>query len=145
MKRYKSLRIQIGGYCRPRTGETGYGIVFSIPGSPHVVELSQRAEAGSYHLAVYDGLIQALYTARELREDLGCPLALFIESDCELLVMQMRGAWEVNDYKLRRYHELANSFRDQFGVCRITHVSARPNAHARRLATEVLAELDKAA
>jgi ribonuclease HI len=123
----------------------GLGIVFTIPGDPRVFEFKQSVEDGSYQLAAYGALIVALRMALDVRRRLGCTLALFIETDCEVLAMQMRGAYDVRDEKLRPFFVVANYFRDQFGVCRITHVPGKTNAQAKRLARKALVDLAEAA
>ena len=108
-------------------------------------EFKQSVETGTYHLAAYGALIVALRMALDVRQRLGCTLALFIETDCEVLAMQMRGAYDVRDEKVKPFFAAANYLRDQFGVCRITHVPGKANAHAKGLARNALADLAEAA
>src|SRR5262245_33640012 len=103
MKPYMTLHIRIGASYRVDSGTMGLGIVFTIPGNPRVFEFKESVEAGTYHLAAYGALIVALRMALDVRQRLGRTLALFIETDCEMLAMQMRGACDVHEEKLKPF------------------------------------------
>ena len=133
-------RINIDGGSRGNPGPASYGVVVRDARGEIVAKLKKYIGRTTNNVAEYYGLIAALDYAQEhhLR-------ALRIESDSQLLVMQMQGKYKVKSADLQPLFERARKMAQTFDSFRIEHVYREKNAEADALANEALDEVSGAA
>jgi ribonuclease HI len=116
--------LYFDGGSRGNPGPAAIGWVI-VDGDGIVAEGGERIGEATNNRAEYEALIRGLEAAREFGFD-----TLEIRGDSELVVEQVRGAWDTNSPDLRerrvRVHELLGAFDDWT----ITHVPREINERA---------------
>jgi len=124
--------VYFDGACRGNPGPAAVGWVI-VNSEGIVAEGGERIGEATNNRAEYEALIRALEAARDYGFD-----EVDVRGDSELVVKQVRGAWNVNDPALRErrvtVHELLGSF-DEWSL---EHVPREVNERADRLANEAL-------
>src|SRR6056297_2263370 len=114
----------------PGPAAVGYAIV-SADGV--VAEGGERIGETTNNRAEYAALIRALEVARDHGFD-----EVDVRGDSELIVKQVRGAWNTNDPDLRERRVRARELLDSFDRWSLEHVPREINDRADQLANEAL-------
>jgi ribonuclease HI len=124
--------VYFDGACRGNPGPASVGWVI-VTGDGIAAEGSERIGRATNNQAEYEALLHALEAAADYGFD-----TLEIRGDSQLVVEQVRGAWDTNDPDLRekrvRVHELLSEFDDWT----ISHVPREINERADDLANDAL-------
>jgi len=125
----------VDGASRGNPGDAGGGaVIFDAAGKP-VRELTRYLGRATNNVAEYEGLLMGLEETLRLGVK-----RLRVESDSELLVRQLNGAYRVKDEKLIRLHQQARALLRQLESYRIIHVRREKNRLADRLANQAIDE-----
>jgi len=123
------LVAYIDGGARGNPGPAGYGVVLDDEGGRRVGELSEFLGHQTNNYAEYSGLLGALnYTVQH------CFKTLYVVSDSELMVKQIKGQYKVSNPTLKELHGQAMRLIDQLEHFEIRHVLREKNRDADRLA-----------
>lgn len=124
--------VYFDGAARGNPGPAAVGWVI-VTGDGIVAEGGERIGETTNNRAEYEALIRALEVASDYGFD-----EVRVRGDSELVVKQVRGAWDTNDPGLRerrvRVHELLGTF-DEWSI---DHVPREINERADELANEAL-------
>ena len=128
-----SYVAQIDGAARGNPGPASYGVVLRGPDGSAIDSLGKYIGRTTNNVAEYYALIAALDTAaaRGVRR-------LRIQSDSELLVRQMQGAYKVKSADLKPLHERAQKAARTLEFFAIEHVPRERNREADALANQAL-------
>lgn len=122
--------LYFDGGSRGNPGPAAIGWVI-VSGGGIVAEGGERVGETTNNVAEYEALIRGLEAARDYGFDV-----LEIRGDSELIIEQVRGAWNTNDPELRerrvRVHELLRGF-DEWSIA---HVPREINERADELVNE---------
>lgn len=122
--------LYFDGGSRGNPGPAAIGWVI-VSGDGIVAEGGERVGETTNNVAEYEALIRGLEAARDYGFDV-----LEIRGDSELIIEQVRGAWNTNDPELRerrvRVHELLRGF-DEWSIA---HVPREINERADELVNE---------
>lgn len=124
--------VYFDGASRGNPGPAATGWVI-ITGDGIVAEGGKRIGETTNNQAEYEALIHALSAADDYGFD-----TVELRGDSELIVKQVKGAWNVNDPDLREQRVQALSLLDQFDEWSLTHVPREINERADKLANEAL-------
>lgn len=124
--------IHTDGGSRGNPGPAAYAYVIERPGAPDV-EVKCYLGRTTNNVAEYTGLVKALEHARELGAR-----DVVVNSDSELMVKQMKGAYKVKNAGLLPLYRQAARLRDEFDSLQIRHVYREHNTRADRLCNEAL-------
>jgi ribonuclease HI len=126
------VHLYFDGACRGNPGPSAVGYVL-IDEDGIVAEGGETIGRATNNQAEYRALLRGLEVAATHGYD-----AVEIRGDSELIVKQVRGAWDTNDPTLRELrvevHELLTGF-DEYSI---THVPRETNERADELANEAL-------
>jgi ribonuclease HI len=114
----------------PGPAAVGYAVVTS---DGIVAEGGQRIGRATNNQAEYE----ALLTALEVAADFGFG-EIHLRGDSELIVKQVKGAWNTNDPELRERRVRARELLDRFDEWTLEHVPREINERADQLANEAL-------
>jgi ribonuclease HI len=128
-------RANIDGGSRGNPGPASYGVVIRDPRGEIVARLKKYIGRTTNNVAEYYGLIAALDYAQSNNIR-----ALYVESDSELLVKQMRGQYKVKSADLQPLFERAKKMSRTFASFQIRHVYREQNREADVLANEAMDE-----
>lgn len=124
--------VYFDGASRGNPGPAAVGWVI-VDSDGIVAEGGERIGEATNNRAEYEALIRALEAAKDYGFD-----EIEVRGDSELIVKQVRGAWNANDPGLRErrvtVHELLSAFDDWT----LEHVPREVNERADRLANEAL-------
>ncbi|MFW5959464.1 MAG: reverse transcriptase-like protein, partial [Natronomonas sp.] len=95
----------------------------------------RRIGTATNNQAEYEALIASIEAAADFGFD-----KLVIRGDSELIVKQVRGAWNTNDPTLREKRIRVRELLDSFDEWSIEHVPREINRHADELANDALDE-----
>ena len=128
-----SYVAQIDGAARGNPGPASYGVVLRGPDGGAIDSLGKYIGRTTNNVAEYYALIAALdaAAARGVRR-------LRIQSDSELLVRQMQGAYKVKSADLKPLHERAQKAARALEFFAIEHVPRERNREADELANQAL-------
>ena len=132
-----AYQANIDGGSRGNPGPASYGVVVRNERGEIVAKLKKYIGRTSNNVAEYYSLIAALDYAQS-----SGVRALRVESDSQLLVMQMRGQYKVKSADLRPLFERAKKMAQTFASFRIDHVYREQNREADALANEALDEAE---
>ena len=126
-----AVEIKFDGGSRPNPGQSAIG---------YIVESADWREERSAHIgestnnrAEYHALIQALELAAERGSD-----RVVAKGDSQLIVNQVRGAWDINDDELRRLNERVQALTSEFESFEIREIPREENSEADDLVDSVL-------
>jgi len=125
----------VDGASRGNPGEAGCGAVIFDETGKTLRELTRYLGRATNNVAEYEGLLMGLEETLRLGVK-----RLRVESDSELLVRQLNGAYRVKDEKLIRLHQQARALLRQLESYRIIHVRREKNRLADRLANQAIDE-----
>jgi ribonuclease HI len=122
------------GAARGNPGPAAVGWVL-VSGDGIVAEGGERVGRATNNQAEYAALERVLEVARDHGFD-----AVELRGDSELVVRQVRGAWDTNDPELRERRVDVLQLLDGFEEWTLTHVPREVNERADELANEALDE-----
>ena len=128
------LTVCIDGASRGNPGEAAIGVVVLRHGTP-VREISEPIGVATNNIAEYRAFVRGLEEA----EALGAR-TVRVQSDSELLVMQLTGQYKVRNAALAALHREARARMRRFDHVWITHVPRDQNDVADTLANRALDE-----
>lgn len=129
-----SATVNIDGGSRGNPGPAGYGVRIERADGT-IVDLKEALDPCTNNVAEYRGLLAALTWA----VDHGVS-QLYVRSDSELLVKQMRGEYRVKHPGLQPLWEQARNLARQIRHVQFEHVRREFNKEADRLANEAMDE-----
>jgi len=124
--------VYFDGASRGNPGPGAVGWVI-VSGDGIVDEGSDTIGETTNNRAEYEALIRALEAARDHGLD-----EVDVRGDSELIVKQVRGAWNTNDPDLRERRVRARELLDEFDRWSLEHVPREINDRADELANEAL-------
>jgi ribonuclease HI len=114
----------------PGPAALGYAIV---TGDGIVAEDGERIGRATNNQAEYHALVTALEVAADFGFD-----EVHVRGDSELIVKQVKGAWNTNDPELRELRVRARELLERFDEWTLEHVPREINERADELANEAL-------
>lgn len=124
--------MHIDGAARGNPGPAAYAIVLDRPGEA-VVEEADVIGTATNNVAEYTALVEGLQLASELGVK-----KLWVFSDSELMVKQMKGEYRVKHPDLIELYQEAKRLASQFDRLTITHVRREHNARADKIGNDAL-------
>ena len=126
-------RIYVDGGARGNPGPAGYGVLVTGPGGEPLGRYFGYIGPATNNVAEYRGLVAALEPARQLGLR-----RLWVGSDSELMVRQMRGEYKVKNAGLRPLFERCQRMAAGFDEFTIEHLPREENTEADRLANQAM-------
>lgn len=123
--------VMVDGAARGNPGHAGCGAVILDGKGTVVKELSRYLGHSTNNVAEYEGLLMGLEAALQLGQK-----RIRVQSDSQLLVRQLQGAYRVQNEKLKPLFQKAVALLRQFESYRILHVPRELNRLADRLANK---------
>ncbi len=123
--------LMVDGAARGNPGEAGCGAAICDVDGTVVKEMSRYLGRATNNVAEYEGLLMGLEALLEMGRK-----KIVVQSDSQLLVRQLNGAYRVKDEKLKVLFSKAVGLLRQFDSCRIIHVPRERNKLADRLANQ---------
>lgn len=124
--------VYFDGASRGNPGPASVGWVI-VDSDGIVAEGGERIGEATNNQAEYEALIRALEAARDYGFD-----DIEVRGDSELIVKQVRGAWNANDPGLRERRVTVHELLESFDEWTLEHVPREVNERADRLANEAL-------
>jgi len=128
----RRVHLYFDGACRGNPGPSAIGYVL-IDGDGIVDEGGETIGHGTNNQAEYQALIRGLEVAQQYGYD-----EIEIRGDSELIVKQVKGAWNTNDPELREHRIEVHELLVEFDEYSITHVPRETNDRADELANQAL-------
>lgn len=126
------VHLYFDGACRGNPGPSAVGWVL-VDSNGIVQEGGETIGRATNNQAEYEALIRGLEAAARYGYD-----RIEIRGDSELIVKQVRGAWNANDPTLREYRVRVHELLSEFAEHSIKHVPRETNERADELANEAL-------
>lgn len=126
------VHLYFDGACRGNPGPSAVGYVL-VDGDGIVAEGGETIGRATNNQAEYRALLRGLEVAATHGYD-----TVEIRGDSELIVKQVRGAWDTNDPTLRELRVEVHELLTEFDEYSITHVPRETNERADELANEAL-------
>ena len=123
--------LMVDGAARGNPGHAGCGAVILDGKGTVVKELSRYLGHSTNNVAEYEGLLMGLGALLQLGKK-----RVRVQSDSQLLVRQLNGAYRVKNEKLIPLFQKAITLLRQFDSYRILHVPREMNRLADRLANQ---------
>ncbi len=120
------------GASRGNPGPAAVGWVL-VSGDGVVADGGERIGRATNNQAEYDALIRVLEAADDYGFD-----EVQVRGDSQLIVKQVKGAWDTNDPELREKRVRARELLARFEEWSLTHVPREVNGRADELANEAL-------
>ncbi|MGM0399337.1 MAG: ribonuclease HI [Halobacteriota archaeon] len=120
------------GACRGNPGPSAIGWVL-VDGDGIVADGGERIGRATNNQAEYEALVRALEMADRYGYD-----EVEIRGDSQLIVKQVKGAWNTNDPDLRELRVRVHELLERFDDWSISHVPREVNDRADDLANEAL-------
>ena len=124
--------VYFDGACRGNPGPSAVGYAV-VTGDGIAAEGGETIGRATNNQAEY----RALVTALEVAADVGFD-EVHVRGDSELIVKQIKGAWDTNDPELRELRVRARELLARFDEWTLEHVPREINARADELANEAL-------
>lgn len=134
---HRELTVCIDGASRGNPGRAAIGVAI-LDGRTTLREIGEAIGIATNNIAEYRALLRGLREA----EALGAR-TVRVQSDSELLVLQLRGRYKVRSEALLPLHREAMARRRRFDRVVITHVPREQNARADALANQALDEQER--
>ncbi len=126
------VHVYFDGACRGNPGPSAVGWVL-IDDEGIVDEGGETIGRATNNQAEYQALIRGLEVAAQYGYD-----EVEIRGDSELIVNQVKGAWEARNPTLREYRVRVHELLSEFETHSITHVPRGTNERADQLANDAL-------
>jgi ribonuclease HI len=124
--------VYFDGACRGNPGASAVGYAI-VTGDGIAAEGGETIGRATNNQAEYRALVRALETAADFGFD-----EIHVRGDSELIVKQVKGAWNTNDPDLRELRVRARELLDRFDEWTLEHVPREINERADELANEAL-------
>jgi ribonuclease HI len=124
--------VYFDGACRGNPGPAALGYAV-VTGDGIAAEGGETIGRATNNQAEYHALIRALEVAADFGFD-----EVHVRGDSELIVKQVKGAWNTNDPELRELRVRARELLDRFDEWTLEHVPREINERADKLANEAL-------
>jgi ribonuclease HI len=131
------IRAYIDGGARGNPGPAGYGVRIEDADGEIIEELHGALGIATNNVAEYQGLLAALRWAVDHRHR-----DVYIRSDSELLVKQMRGEYKVKHPGLQPLFVRARLLVMELGKVTFEHVRREQNKEADRLSNVAMDEAE---
>ena len=125
--------VHIDGASRGNPGPAAYGVVMESADGSRLAAFSGYLGKATNNVAEYQGLLAALDCALSKRY-----LKVHVQTDSELLALQIKGVYKVKNPGLKLLHEAAGRLIARFESFSIEHVRREQNREADRLANLAL-------
>jgi len=139
MNKQVDFIIYIDGASSGNPGHAAVGVVIKDKLRNREEMISQYIGIGTNNFAEYAALITALQRAQELGAK-----EVYIKSDSELLVKQLKGEYKVKSDNLKQLNEQAVRLLKAFRFFRIEHIKREFNEEADKLAKKAIIEYKRA-
>ena len=126
------VHVYFDGACRGNPGPSAVGWVL-VSGDGIVAENGETIGRATNNQAEYEALLAGLRAADQFGFD-----EVEIRGDSQLIVKQVKGAWDTNDPELREKRVAVRELLDRFDDWSLTHVPREVNDRADELANEAL-------
>lgn len=132
------LRLQVNtdGGSRGNPGPAAIGAVLRNLDDPDfavVAEISETIGTATNNVAEYKAVIAGLEAAQKLSAE-----GVYLESDSELLVKQLKGEYKVRQAHLVPLHRRCRELLGGFGEAKVRHVRRERNVEADALVNQAL-------
>jgi ribonuclease HI len=124
--------VHTDGAARGNPGPAAFAYTIARPGEP-IIEENGRLGETTNNIAEYTALLRALERALRLGGR-----RLVVQSDSELMVKQMNGAYKVKHPGLQPLFAEANALTRQFDSVAFRHIRREENKHADQLCNAAL-------
>ncbi|MFC7200643.1 ribonuclease HI [Halospeciosus flavus] len=128
------VHLHFDGASRGNPGPAAVGYVL-VSGDGIVAEGGETIGRATNNQAEYEALIRGLETATKYGFD-----EIVVKGDSQLIVKQVKGAWNTNDPELKEKRIRVRELLDEFDEWSLTHVPREVNERADELANEALDE-----
>ena len=133
MAQSPQIIVHIDGASRGNPGPAAYGVVMESADGSRLAEFSGYLGKTTNNVAEYQGLLAALDHALSKHY-----LRVKVQTDSELLALQIKGVYKVKNPGLKPLHEAAGRLIARFESFSIEHVPRERNREADRLANLAL-------
>jgi ribonuclease HI len=133
MAQSSQVIVHIDGASRGNPGPAAYGVVMESPAGARLAAFSGYLGKTTNNVAEYQGLLAALDHALGKHY-----LRLKVQTDSELLALQIKGVYKVKNPGLKPLHEQAKRLIARLEWFSIEHVPRERNREADRLANLAL-------
>ena len=133
------LFAYIDGACSGNPGDASIGVVINDKKHTYKETISQYIGQATNNVAEYSALLMALKKAKSLMAE-----KIFIKSDSELLVKQIKGVYKVKNETLKELNHQAQSMLSEFKIFKIEHIRREYNKEADKLAKQAIVEYRRA-
>jgi len=133
------LLINVDGASSGNPGDAGIGIILQDKNAVFQETISRYIGQATNNVAEYTALAEALKRAKYLQAE-----RIFVRSDSELMVKQIKGEYKVKNEGLKKiYQDLVVLIR-QFPFVDVSHVKREDNKKADKLAKTAITEYRRA-
>ncbi len=133
------LIASIDGACSGNPGDASIGVVIKDKKGLYQETISKYIGQATNNVAEYSALVAALKKAHKLGAQ-----KLFVKSDSELVVKQIKGIYKVKNETLQALNLQALSLINKFELFTIEHVRREYNKEADKLAKQAIVEYRRA-
>lgn len=126
------VHLHFDGASRGNPGPAAVGYVL-VSGDGIVAEDGETIGRATNNQAEYEALIRGLETATKYGFD-----EIVVKGDSQLIVKQVKGAWNTNDPELKEKRIRVRELLKEFDDWSLTHVPREVNERADELANEAL-------
>jgi probable phosphoglycerate mutase len=133
MAQFPHVIVHIDGASRGNPGPAAYGVVMESADGSRLAEFSGHLGKTTNNVAEYRGLLAALDHALSKHY-----MRVKVQTDSELLALQIKGVYKVKNPGLKPLHEAAERLIGRFESFSIEHVPRERNREADRLANLAL-------
>lgn len=131
-----AVQVNTDGGARGNPGPAAIGAVVRAAGTSEMevlAEISRTIGETTNNVAEYAAVIAGLEAARDLGAD-----DVRLESDSELLIKQLKGAYKVRAAHLQPLHRRCRELLSGFGTVELVHVRRERNVEADALVNQAL-------
>ncbi len=139
MTKTTELIVNIDGASSGNPGDASIGVVIKDKGHIYQETISQYIGPATNNVAEYRALLMALEKAKDLGAE-----KIFVKSDSELLVKQIKGVYKVKNDALKELNSQAQTLISNFKSFDLEHVRREYNKEADKLAKQAITEYRRA-
>lgn len=131
-------KVYVDGASKGNPGPSGIGVALFAMGGQKIGQISKHIGSGTNNQAEYTALIEALALAQRMKVE-----TLFIFSDSELMVKQVKGEYKVKNPDIQERMEEVRALLKGFEKYSITWIPREKNTLADALSTNCLPKSGK--
>jgi ribonuclease HI len=132
-RRFEELHVYVDGAARGNPGPAGIGVVVLTREGRKVAFFGEAIGETTNNYAEYTALVHALRLLSAFEVD-----RLFVYSDSELVVSQLKGEYRVREKSLKPLYAQVLSMLRRYREWKVEHVPREENREADRLANQAL-------